>query len=327
MPAGVRAGPETCRNWAIASCCIIRCLIAEQSWEGGFCRQRGLLLCEVPPWAQHRAGVALSHCLFEALGIVSPKFPPFSFLSVFSLPYFFCSLLGKKRRVGALSPLPGVQPDELSCEPHEWGFPHAKERHRLLGEPREQPLCKVLPAARQDAYHPLLCSPRPSAWAVPRGSAAPCSELRSPGQTRLRWPRGSGESGCTPRTCCPPALPIPIPGPLQALLWQPELPSCWFVRAGKSFSVFAETPGGQAGVGTHGVRVPGGLCRTEHAPCSACQAPGLAWGCRHTDLRAQLLRGAGLAASAAGGVFGHFFEGGGAAFIDPCTEVHVRCSE
>lgn len=40
VPAGVRAGPETCRNWAIASCCIIRCLIAEQSWEGGLCRKR-----------------------------------------------------------------------------------------------------------------------------------------------------------------------------------------------------------------------------------------------------------------------------------------------
>lgn len=52
-PAGRRAGPQTCRNWAIASCCIIKYVIAEQSWEGGLCRQRGdFSPCEVSCCAQ-----------------------------------------------------------------------------------------------------------------------------------------------------------------------------------------------------------------------------------------------------------------------------------
>lgn len=75
------------------------------------------------------------------------------------------------------------------------------------------------------------------------------------------------------------------------------------MRAGKGIPVFAETPGGQAGVGTHGVPVPGGLCRTEHAPRCACQLPGLAWGCQRADLPAELLRGAGLGAGTARDAF------------------------
>lgn len=64
----------------------------------------------------------------------------------------------------------------------------------------------------------------------------------------------------------------------------------------------------------HGVPVPGGLCRTEHAPRCACQATGLVWGWQHADLPAKLLRGAGLGTSTAGDVFCHFFEGGECSF-------------
>lgn len=78
-------------------------------------------------------------------------------------------------------------------------------------------------------------------------------------------------------------------------------------------------------MGTHGAPVPGGLCRTEHALRRACQAPGSVWGWQHTDLPAELLRGAGLGASAAGDVFCHFLGGErDAAVVDHCAEVQVR---
>lgn len=86
VPAGRRAGPQTCRNWAIASCCIIKHLIAEQSWEGGLCRQGGdLAPCEVPCCAQHPARPAMGHT--KILG------SSFSSLD-FALPHFLFSPVG-----------------------------------------------------------------------------------------------------------------------------------------------------------------------------------------------------------------------------------------
>lgn len=113
MPAGHRAGPWTRRNWAIASCCIIKYLIAEQSWEGELCRQRGdFAPCEVPCCAQHPAWPATGHS----------KIVGSSFSSLVLLCHISCSPLQEhKKSVGGWvsSPWGAATQHRLSCEPCE----------------------------------------------------------------------------------------------------------------------------------------------------------------------------------------------------------------
>lgn len=190
------------------------------------------------------------------------KIPSFSFSSL-----CFCSALWEQEEGGR--PLPGVQPDELSREPCEGC---AKEHPRLLGEPGEQPRCKVLPVAGRARSIPGC------AFHIPR--LGPCLEARQQRAVSqvLRWARGSGESACAPWSGCPPVLPVPFPGTAAS---QPFCDSRSFLAAGlcgcrKRHPGICRDPGSADRSGHARVPVPGGLCRREHAPRRACQALGLA---------------------------------------------------
>lgn len=112
-PGGRRAGPQTCRNWAIASCCIIKYVIAEQSWEGGLCRQRcDFSPCEVPCCAQHPAWPVMGHT--KILGSF--------FLLCFLLCHMSCSPQQEQEEGGWVSsPWGTATQHRLSCEPCEGG--------------------------------------------------------------------------------------------------------------------------------------------------------------------------------------------------------------